>query len=53
MSKQPKIVNSQAKLREWYQKWVKIRDTTPDPAIRAYAVQYLDMLTRQAKDGRS
>jgi hemerythrin-like domain-containing protein len=46
---QPKIVNSKAKLREWYQKWQKIRDNATTPAIRSYAEQYLDMLRRQLK----
>ena len=50
MSKQPKIVNSKAKLRKWFDKWTEIRDTTPGPAIRAYAVQYLAMLARQGKE---
>ena len=53
MSKQPRIVNSKAKLREWFDKWTEIRDTTPDPAIRAYAEQYLAFLVKQSKDGRS
>jgi len=47
-----RIVNSKAKLREWYQKWQKIRDNATTPAIRDYAEKYLAFLARQAKDGR-
>ena len=48
-----KIVNSKAKLREWYAKWQKIRDNAATPEARAYADQYLAMLVKQSKDGRS
>ncbi len=52
MSKQPKIVNSKAKLREWFDKWTKIRDNAATPEARAYAEQYLAFLVKQSKDGR-
>jgi hypothetical protein len=45
-----KIKNSKAKLREWYQKWQKIRDNATTPEARAYAEQYLAMLARQGKE---
>lgn len=47
-----KIKNSKAKLREWYQKWQKIRDNATTPEARTYAEQYLAFLAKQAKDGR-
>lgn len=47
---QPKIINSKSKLREWYAKWQKIRNNAAMPKTRAYAEQYLTMLTRQGKE---
>lgn len=52
MNKQPKIRNSKAKLREWYQSWQQIKANAATPEARAYAEQYLAFLARQAKDGR-
>jgi len=50
LSKQLKIVNSKAKLREWFDKWTKIRDNAAMPKTRAYAEQYLAFLARQGKE---
>ena len=45
-----KIKNDKDRLRGWYSKWQAIRNNAAMPKTRAYAEQYLAMLTRQGKE---